>query len=255
MSTHIDVKSLRNVCFKISKLGSNTEQYAFLRQKTLETPGDLGRFIPEFIVKCENPAAVRSYLSNLVPNDEQGSVYKRRRRFLEQAFAELIYWSERTALLPSEIDALQMVDCADRATMDHVIQQIRACVETEPRRSVVLSKHAVLDSASYLLEDNGVRPDVKADLQYLFEQVIQIAEHPTADQEINFFPDGPFMAAVMPIVKYIDQQSRYYSWEEGNRKPEYPTVTNARHFGQAATLLCEILWQWTLDDSYPLDLH
>ena len=251
MSTHVDVTALRNVCYKISTAGSNTDQYRILRQIALEIQSDLTRFIPEIIVSCESPAAVRAYLSNLNPNDEQRTAYKRRRHFLVEGFAELIYWLERDALLPAEIVSFQLATCADRATIDDVLRMMRECVEIDPRRSILVSRHAVIDSASYLLYANDVCPDVKGNVQQLLEQVLQMAEHPHVDQEIHFSPDRPFMASVMPLVQYIDRTNSYFSWEEGNRKPDYPTIQIARHFCQAATLLCEVLWQWTFDDTCP----
>ncbi len=251
MSTHVDSTALRNVCLKISKQGSNTNQYRILRQILLEGSSHLRRFIPSFIVSCESPADVRSYLSTFEPNNEQRTAYGRRRHFLEQEFAELIYWSERDVLLPVEIDSFQLAFCADRATVDDVLRLMRDCVESDPRRSILVSRHAVLDSASYLLYANDVCLNVKENVQQLLEQIIQMAEHPAVDQAIHFSPDRPFVASIMPLAQYIDWQYNYFSWEESNRKPEYPTIHTARHFCQAATLLCEVFWQWTFDDTCP----
>ena len=251
MSTHVQVKALRNICFKISKLGSNTAQYAILRQTLLDTPGHLAHLTPEFIISCETPVTVRACLSELTPDDENRTVYKQRQRFLEQQFAELVYWSERDALSSVEIEALMQADCEDRATMDHVLRLMCDCAEVNPRRSLVMSRHAVLNSAMYLLQSNGMSADVKLEIQELFKQIIHMAEHPTMDQEIYFSPDRQFVASVMPLIEYIDKQNKYYDWEESNRVPNYPTVQTARHFCHAAILLCEILWRWSLDDLGP----
>lgn len=248
MITHVQVKALRNNCFKISKLGSNTDQYGILRLTLLDAPDYLKRLTPEFIISCETPAAVRAYLSELIPADENRAVYKRRQRFLEQQFADLVYWSERGALSSVEIEALMQVDCLERATMDHVLRLMCDCAEVDPRRSLVMNRHFVLDSVTYLLDSNGVSADVKLDIQELFKQIIYMVDHPTMDQEISFSPDRQFVASVMPLIEYIDKQNRYCDWEESNRTPDYPSVQTARHFCHAAILICETLWQWALDD-------
>lgn len=251
MSTYNQVTALRNTCFKISKLGSNTERYGALRQIALEAFEDRRRYVPDFIVSCEDPVAVRNYLSTLFPNDEEGGVYKRRRQFLERSFAELIYWSERDALLPAEITALEQVDLRHRSTMDHVLRLMRDCAEIDPRRSILLSRHTLLEGASYLLYSNGVWPDVGSGVQVLIEQIVEMAAHSNAAQDVNFSPDQTFVKVIMPLAIYIDKQNTFYSWEEGNRKPDYPTTQDARHFLQAATLLCDVIWHWTLDDIFP----
>ncbi len=282
MITHVQVKALRNICFKISKLGSNTDQYSILRLTLLDAPDYIKRLTPEFVISCETPAALRAFLSKLIPAkglsgnyrsakslqvvdpacsnlaerfthfltipNENRAVYKRRQRFLEQQFAELVYWSERNTLSSVEIEALMQNDCFDRATMDHMIRLMCDCVEVDPRRSLVVIRHFVLDSAIYLLDSNGVSADVKLDIQELFKQIIHMAEHPTMDQEISFSPDRQFVASLRPLIDYIDNQNRYCDWEESNRTPDYPSVQTARHFCHAAILICETLWQWALDD-------
>ena len=248
MTTHVQAKALRNLVWKISKYGSNTGKYNVLRQAFLETSNVHKHFVPDFVVNCETPTAVRAYLNELTFSNEKGTVYKRRRRFLEREFAELIYWSEREVLLPPEIDAFEIICSGHTAAMDPVIQLIRGCVETDPRRSIVMSRHAVLDTASYLLESNGMSADVTAGVQEHFELIIQMAEHPIADQNILLKLDRHFLSSVMPLVTYIERQNSYFSWEEGNRSPDYPSVQIARHFCQAAVLLCETFGQWSSDD-------
>ena len=134
--------------------------------------------------------------------------------------------------------------------MNHVLSLMRDCVETDPRRSLLLSRHAVVFAASYLLESNGVYPNIKGTIQDILEQIIHMAEHATADQDIHFSPDKPFVTSIMPLVKHIDRQNSYYGWEEGNRKADYPTVQIARNLFHAAAFICEVLWQWTLDKSH-----
>ena len=249
MTTHVQAKALRNVCFKISKLGSNTDQYRILRQAMLGTTAAHTRFTPAFIIGCETPEAVRAHLSELFPNDEEGGVYKKRRRFLEREFAEFIYWSEREALSSAEVDSLLHVDCSNRASMDHLLCTMHDCAETDPRHSIVLGRHAVLDGVFYLLDSNGVYPDMTADIKQAVEQIIHMAEHPSAEQDILFSPDRSFMTSVMPVVEYVDMRIRYYGWEESNRKPDYPNVRAAMDFCHAATFLCRVVWRWIAEDN------
>ena len=171
MNSHVEIKSLRNICFKISKLGSNTARYNILRRTLLDSPDHLRRLTPDFIISCETPAAVRAFLSELIPADEKRDAYERRRQFLEQEFAGLINCSERDAFSSAETEVFMQVDCLDRATMDHVLRLMYDCAEIDPRRSLVMSRHAVLDNAAYLLDSNGVSADVKLEIQGLFKQI------------------------------------------------------------------------------------
>ncbi len=249
MTTHVEAKTLRNVCFKISKLGSNTDQYRILRQAMLGTTADYKRFTPKIIIECETSEAVRAYLSELFPNNEERGVYKRRQRFLEQEFAEFIYQSEREAFSSAEDESLLHVDCSNRASMDHLVCIMHDCAESDPRHSIVLGRHAVLDGVFYLLYSNGVYPDKTADIKQAVEQIVHMAKHPSAEQDILFSPDRSFMMSVMPIVQYIDNKIRYYSWEESNRKPDYPDAQAAMDFCHAATFLCRVVWRWIAEDN------
>lgn len=133
--------------------------------------------------------------------------------------------------------------------MDRVIHLMRDCAEADPSRSILLSRHSVLDIASYLLACHGVLLDGTAEVKGSIEQICDLAAHPSRRGRIRFAPDPTFVTAMIPLAEYIDKRDRFYGWELGNRTPKVPSVQIARQVCQAATLLCEILWQWTMDEN------